>query len=129
LVVPVKILFWLSVLDRSAGMYGSTGDLWRREITTGMVPAIGDRIYCWPTDEDGDCGGLRLAARTRCMGASGQWHVELSRLHIDPTEQTVDAIRTLIVNGRPYDAEIWSAVDGPVEALNTHLAAAGWVKQ
>ena len=123
----MKVVFWLSIVPGRMGLY-SSGDLWRREVTTGQLPGTGDGVYLWPDDEDGDIGGPRLEARRRYMAASGQWHVELTKIVVDPPERERETIMRESAGGR-QDFMCWwtDSEGGPPDEQK--LTAAGWVKQ
>lgn len=111
------ITLWLSLCDgtKSTGFLWSGDELWTRTVESGAVPLVGpgddDGIVLWSSDE-GPGGGPMWSARRRYMDVAGGWHVELSRMVLDPTDKVREAAMRYRP-GEPVAYRAWeTAVDG-----------------
>jgi hypothetical protein len=115
------LTLWLSLLDRPTGaMPGGPDAVWTKQVETGAVPTVHDYVYLWADD------GPNWQVRRRYMDAAGGWHVELSRMAVDPSETARDYImrtHTSSMTSGPSWSIWWTERDGdPVP----HLREGGW---
>jgi hypothetical protein len=127
----MNVVLWLTIIqgDIDDAALLSSGTLWTKSIETGCVPVVGasDDMYPWFDDEDGELGGPGLAPRRRFMGASGQWHVELAKVVIDPPELVRQQLMAEFAHGRGHEHTIWwTESDGPWP--DEKLIASGWTR-
>lgn len=132
----MKVILWLPICrphERSlASHVYSSDDLWRREIETGCVPVPAlDRVDLWPGEDGEDGNGTSVGVKSRLLAASGQWHVTLSTVVIDPSDLQESLLQADIRDGRGHRQESWWTYgeDGKVAEWEASLMAAGWVKQ
>lgn len=124
------VTFWLSIVESETwdAWEGLSGELWVRRIRTGFLPTVGkDQVVLWGTEEEGAQGGPLWDVKRRFMDAEGGWHVELTRIVVDPPARVSDAImRRVAQPGHPriYEHRCWWAkVSGHPAGP---LRAAGW---
>lgn len=131
----MKVILWLSICRPSpkklpSHIY-SFDDLWVRTVTTTCVPIPDqDWVYLWPEDDE-DTSGERLAVKNRYMASSGQWHVELQTVVVDPDDSQMQMMRADTANGQGYKRFPWwtNGDPGKLAEWETRLREAGWVKR
>lgn len=122
------LTLWLSLLDKPTGaLVGGPDSLWVKQVETGALPTTYDQVVLWPDRDDGGAiGGPMWAVRRRYMDADGGWHVELTRMAVDPQESARDYImrnRATSLSVGPSWSVWWTERDGdPVP----HLRLGGW---
>lgn len=123
----MKVTLWLAVVPPGDGIgIHSSGELWRREITTGCapVPAL-DKVCLW--SDEGDSNGPLSGVYTRYMGASGQWHVELAKIVYDPDGAGLKFLQAEALRGFGHHHDIWWTSQDPYEELKANLRGHGWL--
>jgi hypothetical protein len=120
------LTMWLSLLDKPTGAFiGGPDALWVRQVETGALPDLTDRVVLWPaTDDDDPAGGPMWDVYRRYMGSDGGWHVELARMAVDPAEDARDYIARTRLSETSSRWGIWrTSSDGdPTGKLRT----GGW---
>lgn len=131
----MKVVLWLTVCrpnpNKLPSHIYSFDDLWVRTITTSCVPVPDqDWVYLWD-DEDGEISGERLEVKRRYMAPSGQWHVELQTIVVDPDDSQTQQMRVDGVEGRRCQRVPWWSYGDPDKLAEWEgkLRAAGWVKR
>lgn len=131
----MKIVLWLSICRPSPEKLPSHiytfDDLWVRAVTTTCVPVPNqDWVYLWPEDDE-DTGGEKLEVKRRYMASSGQWHVELQTVVVDPDDSQMQMMRADTANGEGYKRFPWWTYGDPdkLAGWEGKLRAAGWVKR
>jgi len=125
------ITLWLTTIDGAAvgGWMGAYKDLWTKELDTGAVPLLDghDQIVLWPTDEEGPQGGPMWDLKRRYVDASGHWHLELTAMVLNPTDEVRDAIVRMVARGGPpWHYRSWDV--GQDGDPDERLRAGGWRK-
>lgn len=121
------ITLWLATVDGTApGWMGASKDLWTRQLETGALPLVDghDQIVLWPTDEEGPQGGPMWDAKRRYLDASGMWHVELTTMVLNPTDDVWASISRMANQGPPWPYRSWNAESDGDPAAPLH--AGGW---
>lgn len=96
----LEITLWLQVVPPGPHqLTTSRGDLWTKKITTAFLPdTTHDDIYLWPDPEGDAASGPAWSAYRRYMDANGDWHVNLSRMVLDPDEPTRQQVLSFVLN-------------------------------
>lgn len=120
---------WLSVIDGSTSTYTSSGKLYYKDVETGFIPEPGvdDIVLYKHKDEDDEYDGPLWHVRRRYMDNKGNWHIDLSRLVINPNEHWQEIFKNRLAMGRNYNYETAWYTDRDEDPIPL-LIRGGWVE-
>lgn len=127
----MKLTQWLVIVDGTKADFGSNGKLYYREIETGFIPEPGvDDIVLWNSidDDDGsEWDGPMWHIKRRYMDNNGGWHIELTKMVIDPDDYWMNRMKNrTAISPIIYETSWWANIDGdPIP----NLERAGWRKR
>lgn len=126
-----NIVMWLGVSHNSK-TWGDNGTLYTKTLDTIHVPVPGEDEVSIYFDIENDEDGMLSSVKRRWMDHKGTWHVELTRIHINPSEGMCEAIgqhsRTRLQYGNSIisDRCLWETEDP--ESLERKMLGDGWVE-
>ncbi len=126
-----NIVMWLGVSHNSK-TWGDSGTLYTKTLDTIHVPVPGqDEVYIY-FDIENDEDGMLMSVKRRWMDHKGTWNVELTRIHINPSEAMGEAISQHTRSRLQYGNSIISdmsirEVEDP-ESLERKMLGDGWTE-
>lgn len=101
----MNFIMWLSVIDGSdenRGLFGPNKLFYKPQKSFFIpTPEVDDVILWSGEDDDGtQTEGPLWSVKRRYMGHGGLWHIELSKMVLNPNEFWVNAIRNRLASGK-----------------------------
>lgn len=115
----MKLTLWLSISRDTRNPFSDSSSLLYKKLETDYVPSNGEMLILYSYD-DNPTNGPQWYTKSRNMDADGNWHVSLTKMLVDPSEDVLAQMASSVC------CYPWWSKDTDYKPIEDILMENGW---